>query len=150
LNYLTQKVAYGAACANLGIRNSIHLNELNKPIVENGKLALGNLDISRDWGYAKDYVLAMWLSLQYKNPDDFVIGTGVSHSLKDLCEIAYGSVGINWREVVFSDPSLIRPIESVKTLANSKKANKYLKWQPKTCFSDMIKKMVNYQINLLK
>lgn len=150
LNFITQKVAYGAACASLGISNSKQLNELNKPIVENGKLAIGDLDISRDWGYAKDYVHAMWLSLQYKISDDYVIGTGISHSIRDLCKTAYDSVCVNWEDVVYTDSSLIRPIESVKTLANPNKASTILNWQPKICFKEMIKKMVNHQINLLK
>ncbi len=78
LHFLTQKVAYGAACAALGIKDSPDVNERGRPIVENGQLALGNLGISRDWGYAPDFVRAMWLILQQQKPDDFVIGTGSS------------------------------------------------------------------------
>jgi GDPmannose 4,6-dehydratase len=95
-----------------GIADSPELNERGRPVVESGKLALGNLDIARDWGYASDYVRAMWMMLQQDRADDFVIGTGKLHTLKDLCEAAYRSVGRDWRECVVSDPALVRPLES--------------------------------------
>src|SRR3954470_22864946 len=107
LHFLTQKVAYGAACAQLGILTPPDLNEVGRPIVEDGKLALGNLGIARDWGYAPDFVHAMWLMLQQDEPQDYVIGTGALHTLKDLCETAYRHVGLDWREAVVSDPGLV-------------------------------------------
>jgi len=150
LHFLTQKVAYGAACASLGISNSPATNEMGRPIVELGRLALGNLEISRDWGYAGDFVRAMWLMLQQEQAGDFVIGTGKLHSLRDLCEVAYGSVGLDWRSHVISDPGLVRPLESGRTLANAAKANRELCWQPTVSFDDMISRMVRAQVARLR
>lgn len=150
LHFLTQKVVYGAACATLGILNSPDLNEMGRPIVQNGKLALGNLEIARDWGYAGDFVQAMWLMLQQKHADDFVIGTGKLHTLRDLCETAYRCVDSDWRESVVSDPALFRPLESGQTLADSSKARKQLGWEPSISFDEMVKKMVIAQILRLK
>lgn len=150
LHFLTQKVAYGAACAALGIENSPDRNEVGNPIVNNGKLALGNLLISRDWGYATDFVHAMWLMLQRDEPDDYVIGTGQLHTLQELCEIAYTSVGQNWEKSVYSDPAFVRPLELGQSLANPQKAHGQLGWFPTISFDDMIKKMVDAQIVRLK
>ena len=150
LHFLTQKVAYGAACAALGISDSPDLNELGRPIVQHGKLALGNLEIARDWGCASDFVRAMWLMLQQESPDDFVIGTGKLHTLRDLCETAYRSVNCDWRESVVSDPALVRPLESGQTLADPSKARMRLDWEPTISFDEMIKKMVTAQMLRLK
>jgi len=150
LHFLTQKVAYGAACAALGILDSPDLNEAGRPIVHKGKLALGNLGIARDWGYAGDFVRAMWLMLQQQRPDDFVIGTGTLHTLKDLCETAYECVGKDWRNSVVSDPELVRPLESGQTLADPSKARKQLDWEPTVSFDQMVKKMVSAQVQRLK
>lgn len=150
LHFLTQKVAYGAACAALGIKDSPALNEMGKPIVQGGRLALGNLGISRDWGYAPDFVEAMWAMLQHKEPDDFVIGTGVLHSLEELCDIAYASVGLEWTDSIFSDPQLVRPLETGVTLADARKAESVLGWKPKTNFKSMIERMVLAQVERLK
>lgn len=149
LHFLTQKVAYGAACAALGILDSPDINERGRPIVQRGKLALGNLEIARDWGYAGDFVQAMWLMLQQEIPDDFVIGTGKLHKLQDLCETAYGCVDRDWRKSVVSDPALVRPLESGQTLADSSKACKQLGWEPTVSFDEMIKKMVLAQMKRL-
>jgi GDPmannose 4,6-dehydratase len=146
LHFLTQKVAYGAACASLGITDSPHLNEMGKPLVQKGKLALGNLDIARDWGYAGDFVRAMWMMLQGSKPEDYVIGTGSLHTLRELCETAYGCVGKNWRDSVVSDPALVRPLESGQTLADSTKARNKLGWAPTVSFEEMVQKMVAAQI----
>lgn len=150
LHFLTQKVAYGAACAALGIENSPDLNERGRSIVEGGKLALGNLEIARDWGYAPDFVRAMWLILQQEKPGDFVIGTGQLHTLRDLCETAYRSVGRNWQECVISDPALVRPLEPSKTLANPSKANELLGWKPTVSFKEMVGRMVEAQVQRLQ
>jgi GDPmannose 4,6-dehydratase len=150
LHFLTQKVAYGAACAALGISESPGLNEMGRPIVQQGKLALGNLEIARDWGYAGDFVWAMWLMLQQERPDDFVIGTGQLHTLKDLCETAYRYVDKDWRDSVVSDPTLVRPLESGQTLADFSKARKQLGWRPTVSFEEMVEKMVAAQILRLK
>jgi GDPmannose 4,6-dehydratase len=150
LHFLTQKVAYGAACASLGIINSTDLNEIGNPIVNNGKLALGNLSIARDWGYAGDFVHAMWLMLQRDVPDDYVIGTGRLHTLQQLCEIAYASVGQDWKESVYSDPAFVRPLEPGQSLADASKAHSELGWKPTISFDSMINKMVIAQIARLK
>lgn len=149
LHFLTQKVAYGAACAALGITDSPDLNEIGRPLVQHGRLALGNLAIARDWGYAGDFVRAMWLMLQQAHPDDFVIGTGELHTVKDLCEIAYGCVARDWRESVVSDPALMRPLESGQTLADPSKARRLLRWEPTVSFDEMVKKMVSAQMKRL-
>jgi GDPmannose 4,6-dehydratase len=149
LHFVTQKVAYGAACAALGILNSPHKNERGFPIVSEGKLTLGNFEVSRDWGYAPDYVQAMWLMLQQSEADDFVIGSGQLHSLKALCEVAYRFVDKDWREHVKSDPAFVRPLETTQTVADISKAGKILGWAPTVCFEDMIKKMVQAQIENL-
>lgn len=146
LHFLTQKVAYGAACAALGISDSPDLNEMGRPIVQHGKLALGSLEIARDWGYAGDFVRAMWLMLQQDHPDDFVIGTGCLHTLQELCETAYRCVDRDWRESVISDPALVRPLESGQTLADPSKARDQLGWEPTVTFEAMVKRMVEAQI----
>jgi GDPmannose 4,6-dehydratase len=146
LHFLTQKVAYGAACASLGVKDSPALNEVGRPIVSDQKLSLGNLDVERDWGYAADFVRAMWLMLQAEKPDDYVIGTGILHSLQDLCAAAYASVGLDWRNFVVSDPQLIRPLETRKTKANWSKAALELGWKPETPFATMIERMVAHQL----
>lgn len=150
LHFVTQKIAYGAACAALGIENSTDLNERGDPIVARGQLALGNLDIARDWGHAVDFVRAMWLMLQQERADDFVVGTGRLHSLRDLCRIAYEDVGLDWRDYVVSDPGLIRPLETTQTLADASKARRILNWEPTISFEQMVGKMVEAQIERLK
>lgn len=150
LHFLTQKVAYGAACAALGIANSPDRNERGRPIVEGGRLALGNLGIARDWGYAPDFVRAMWLILQQEQPSDFVIGTGELHTLDELCEVAYQSVGCDWRKCVFSDPALVRPLESGNSLADPSKAANVLGWFPTVSFEQMVAQMVQGQVIRLK
>lgn len=150
LHFVTQKIAYGAACAKLGIMNSPDVNEEQRPIVFEGKLALGNLETARDWGYAPDFVQAMWLMLQQEKPDDFVIGTGQLHTLKQLCEIAYGYVGKPWQDHVFSDPAFIRPLEAKPALANPTKAQQILNWKPVMSFKTMVQNMVDAQVKRLE
>lgn len=150
LHFLTQKVAHGAACAALGISTSPDLNEMGKPIAQHDKLILGNLEIARDWGYAGDFVRAMWLMLQQESPSDFVIGSGELHTLQDLCETAYGCVDQDWRDRVVSDPALVRPLESGQTLADPSKAREQLGWQPTISFDEMIGKMVAAQMLRIK
>ncbi|XXG30359.1 MAG: GDP-mannose 4,6-dehydratase [Ferrovum myxofaciens] len=145
VHFLSQKVAYGAACAALGILDSPGLNERGRPIVQGGKLFLGMFEVFRDWGYAPDFVEAMWRMLQQDNPEDFVIGTGQLHSLRDLCAVAYGSVGLDWNDFVASDPALVRPLESGRTLADSSLAHARLGWKPSVNFESMVSKMVDVQ-----
>lgn len=146
LHFVTQKIAYGAACAALGIKESPDLNERGHPIVSDGRLSLGNLDIARDWGHAIDFVRAMWLIVQQERPNDFVVGTGKLHTLRQLCQAAYGRVDLNWQDYVVSDPALVRPLETGQTLADASKARKMLNWEPTVGFEEMVSKMVDAQI----
>ena len=150
LGFVTQKVAYAAACAKLGIRNSTHLNEEGEPIVKNGKVAMGNLDAKRDWGFAGDYVDCMWRILQHNKPDDFVIGTGETHSIKDLCKQAFSYVGKKWQHYVYVDKRFIRPTETGPLIADYSKARKVLGWKPKVKFDDLVIMLVDANIARLK
>ena len=150
LHFVTQKIAYGAACAALGIGDSPDLNERGRPIVEHGRLALGNLEVARDWGHARDFVRAMWLILQQAEADDFVVGTGIVHTLRDLCAAAYAHVGLDWREHVVSDPALVRPLETGRTVANPARARARLGWEPEIGFGQMVHGMVDAQLARLR
>ncbi len=146
MRFLTQKVAYGAACAKLGIVDSEALNEEGEPIVQGGKLALGNLDAARDWGSAADYVDAMWRMLQHPVADDYVIGTGRLRTVRDLCAVAYGHVGKNWQDHVVSDPRFVRTTETGATVADPSKAERELGWHATTNFEQIIAEMVDTHI----
>ena len=150
LHFVTQKIAYGAACAALGIGDSPDLNERGRPIVEQGRLALGNLEVARDWGHARDFVRAMWLILQQAEADDFVVGTGIVHTLRDLCDAAYAHVGLDWRAHVVSDPALVRPLETGRTVANPARARARLGWEPEIGFGQMVHGMVDAQLARLR
>jgi GDPmannose 4,6-dehydratase len=150
LTFVTQKVTYAAACAKLGIRNSEHLNEEGEPIVKNGKVALGNLDAKRDWGFAGDYVEAMWLILQQSKPDDFVIGTGETHTIRELCEEAFKYVGENWKDYVEIDKRFVRPTETGPLIADYSKAKKVLGWEPKVNFEKLVAMMVDAHLPRMK
>ncbi|HUN90539.1 MAG TPA: GDP-mannose 4,6-dehydratase [Burkholderiaceae bacterium] len=149
MRFLTQKVAYGAACAKLGIADSPLLNEEGEPVVRDGKLALGNLDAARDWGNARDYVQAMWAMLQRPAPDDYVIGTGQLRSVRDLCRVAFEHVGLDWRRFVVSDPRFVRPSETGATVANAEKARRELQWSPVSTFEATIAEMVDAHLSAL-
>ncbi len=150
LNFVTQKVTYAAACAKLGVKNSIHLNEEGEPIVKGGKVALGNLQAKRDWGFAGDYVEAMWLMMQQDKPDDFVIGTGETHTIQELCEEAFEYVGLSWKDHVVVDKRFVRPTETGPLVANPAKSKKILGWSPKTTFKELVRLMVDAHIARLK
>jgi GDPmannose 4,6-dehydratase len=150
IHFLTQKVAYGAACIKLGILNSPDLNEQGELIVKDGKIALGNLDAKRDWGFAGDYVEAMWMMLQHDKPDTYVIGTGEVRTVRQLCETAFSSVGMDWQKYVVVDPRFIRLTETGTTVADATKAKTELGWSPRTSFTDLVKMMVDHQIRQLK
>jgi GDPmannose 4,6-dehydratase len=128
LEFVTRKVTDGVARVKLGLTDA---------------LTLGNLDAHRDWGFAGDYVRAMWLMLQRDHADDFVIATGVSHSVRDLVEVAFGHVGLDWRAHVRLDPKLIRPAEVEHLIGDSSKARTELGWQPTVDFVALIKMMVD-------
>ena len=150
LNFVTQKVTYAAACAKLGIKNSEFLNEEGEPIVKDGKVGLGNLEAKRDWGFTGDFVEAMWLMLQQPEPDDFVIGTGVTHSVQELCEEAFDYVNLDWKDHVYVDKRFVRPTETGPLVADPSKAKKILGWEPKTSFKELIRMMVDAHIARLK
>ncbi|QJR16486.1 GDP-mannose 4,6-dehydratase [Usitatibacter palustris] len=150
LHFVTQKIAYGAACRALGIVDSPDLDEMGLPIVREGKLRLGNLEVSRDWGYAGDFVRAMWLMLQQERPEDYVIGTGKLHSLRELCEVAYRTVGADWRDNVVSEPRLVRPLDAGCTLADASRSRARLGWEPTVSFEEMVTRMVKAQVDRLR
>ena len=114
------------------------------------KLYLGNLDAKRDWGYAKEFVEAMWLMLQQDQPDDYVIATGETHSVREFLDVAFGHAGMQWKKFVEIDPRYHRPAEVDLLLGDYSKARKKLGWEPKTRFEDLAKLMVDADIQLLK
>jgi GDPmannose 4,6-dehydratase len=106
-------------------------------------LRMGNLDAKRDWGYAGDYVKAMWLMLQQEKPDDYVVATGVAHSVKESVEIAFGHAGLDWRKYVVVDPKLFRPADVTHLVGNATRARAELGWRPEVSFEELIKMMVD-------
>jgi GDPmannose 4,6-dehydratase len=114
------------------------------------KLYLGNLDAQRDWGYAKEYVEAMWLMLQQEQPDDYVIATGETHSVREFLEVAFAHAGLDWKKYVEIDPRYQRPTEVDLLIGDGSKAKNKLGWQPQTTFVDLTKLMVDADIELLR
>ena len=127
LEFVTRKVTDGVARIKLGIQR---------------ELRLGNLDARRDWGFAGDYVDAMWRMLQRDEPDDYVVGTGVTSSVRDLCEIAFSAVGLDYREHVIQDPKFFRPAEVDLLVADPSKARRELGWEPRVTFRELVEMMV--------
>ncbi len=134
IEFVTRKVSYNIARIKVGLQR---------------KLKMGNLDAERDWGFAGDYVRAMWLMLQQDRPEDYVIATGVTHSVKRLLEVAFGHAGLDHREHVETDASLFRPAEVAHLLGNSSKARKQLGWEPKVSFDELVGMMVDSDIELV-
>ncbi len=134
LEFVTRKVTDGVAKIKLGKAKS---------------LALGNLDACRDWGFAGDYVRAMWLMLQQPTPDDYVVATGEAHSVKELVEIAFGHVGLDWEKYVKLDPAFLRPAEVDHLIGDASKARKELNWQPSVTFDGLVKMMVDADMKRL-
>lgn len=149
LHFVTRKVTSAAAAIKLGISNP-PLNENGRPLVENGKLKLGNLEAMRDWGYAKEYVVAMWMMLQQDAPEDYVIATNTMYSVQDLCKLAFGHVGLDWRDHVQSDIRFTRPTEIEVQKGDYSKAQRNLGWEPKTSFPDLVKTMVESDLERFK
>lgn len=110
------------------------------------KLTLGNLDAKRDWGYAGDFVEAMWLALQHESPGDYVIATGAQHSVRDLAEVAFQHVGLNWEDYVEVDEDRLRPTDTCCLVGNSTKARTVLNWQPRVSFEALITMMVDHDL----
>jgi GDPmannose 4,6-dehydratase len=135
LEFVTRKITWHAAAIKLGLAD---------------KLPLGNLDAERDWGYAKDYVEAMWLMLQRDDPEDFVIATGKAHSVRDCVEIAFDQAGVALDEHVVVDPDLQRPAEVDHLIGDYGKAKRLLGWEPKTSFEELIRLMVDSDLQLLQ
>ena len=135
IEFVTRKVTYNAARIKLGLSK---------------ELRLGNLEAKRDWGYALDYVEAMWLMLQQDKPDDFVIASGETHSVQELVEIAFAHLGLDYKDFVVLDNRFIRPAEVDLLRGDFSKANKILGWRPKVHFAELIKMMVDSDMALLK
>jgi GDPmannose 4,6-dehydratase len=131
-NFVTNKVVKEAVKIKLGLANS---------------LSLGNLDATRDWGHAKDYVEAMWSMLQLDNPDDFVCATGVSHSVRDLCEYVFSYLDLNYLDYVIQDEKFYRPEELHDLKGDSTKLRKTINWQPKYTFETMLDEMIEYWLH---
>jgi GDPmannose 4,6-dehydratase len=134
LEFVTRKVTHGAAAIKLGLQH---------------ELALGNLDAERDWGYAKDYVEAMWLMLQQDDPEDYVIATGKAHSVRELVRIAFDHVGLDPDQYVRIDPRFLRPAEVEHLIGDATRAREKLGWEPRTSFEEMIRLMVDADLDLL-
>jgi GDPmannose 4,6-dehydratase len=134
LEFVERKICHGVARIKLGLTD---------------ELRLGNLDSRRDWGFAGDYVEAMWLMLQEEAPDDYVIGTGVTHSVRELCELAFSHVGLDYKDYVVQDPQFYRPAEVDLLVADPSKAQKELNWRPKIEFSELVQMMVDHDLKQL-
>lgn len=134
-SFVTRKITLGVAQIKAGLQS---------------KLVLGNLDAKRDWGYAKEYVEAMWLMLQQDKPDDYVVATGETHSVKEFLEEAFAHVGLDWEKYVVQDPRYMRPAEVDLLIGDPTKAEKQLGWKPKTKFKDLVKIMVDADVELVK
>jgi GDPmannose 4,6-dehydratase len=114
------------------------------------ELRLGNLDARRDWGYAGDYVEAMWSMLQQPEPDDYVIATGEAHSVRDLVETAFAHVGLEWQRHVRIDPAFVRPAEVDLLLGDAGKAREHLGWTPRVSFQELVEQMVDADLERLR
>jgi GDPmannose 4,6-dehydratase len=135
LEFVTRKVTDGVARIKLGLQD---------------KLSLGNLEAKRDWGFAGDYVRAMWLMLQQDTPDDFVVSSDETHSVRELCEIAFARAGLDWEKHVLVDPKFYRPAEVQLLLGDSAKARKTLGWVPECSFQQLVHMMVDADIERVK
>ena len=150
LHFVTRKITAAAAIIKNKVKNP-PVSELGEPLVGvDGKLRLGMLDAKRDWGYAKEYVEAMWLMLQQDTPKDYVIGTNTTHTVKEVCQIAFDHVGLNWEDYVISDERLKRPTEIKELKGDYSLAKKELGWEPKIPFADLIKMMVDADLKRFK
>jgi GDPmannose 4,6-dehydratase len=134
-NFVTRKITRAVARIKVGLQD---------------KLFMGNLEAKRDWGYAKEYVEAMWLMLQQPDPDDYVIATGETHSVREFLELSFGHARLDWQKYVEVDPKFYRPAEVNQLVGKAEKARKKLNWSPKTKFMDLVKLMVDADIELLK
>jgi len=135
LEFVTRKISHGVARIKLGLDE---------------ELRLGNLEARRDWGFAGDYVEAMWLMLQQDQPEDYVIATGETHSVREFCELAFGYVGLDYRDYVVIDQRFMRPAEVDLLIGDASKARQKLGWQPRTTFPELVQMMVEADLQLVK
>ncbi|MFO7323316.1 MAG: GDP-mannose 4,6-dehydratase [Chloroflexota bacterium] len=135
IEFVTRKVTWNVARISLGLAK---------------ELRIGNLDAQRDWGYAGDYVKAMWMMLQQDKPDDYVIATGQTHSVRRLCEVAFSCVDLNWEDYVVQDPQFMRPAEVDLLVGDPSKAKRVLGWEPSVTFEQLIEMMVKADYDTLK
>ncbi len=135
LEFVTRKISNGVARIKLGLAK---------------ELRLGNLDARRDWGFAGDYVQAMWLMLQQERPDNYVVGMGETHSVRELCEIAFGHVGLDYKDYVLQDERFYRPAEVDLLVSDPSKARAVLGWEPSVSFKELVKMMVDADLQRLK
>jgi GDPmannose 4,6-dehydratase len=135
LEFVTRKISNAVARIKLGLDE---------------ELRLGNLDAQRDWGFAGDYVEAMWLMLQQEHPDDYVVATGETHSVREFCELAFGHVGLDYKDYVVIDERFMRPAEVDLLIGDPAKARAHLGWKPKTTFPELVRMMVDADLQLLK
>jgi len=135
LEFVLRKITQGVAKITLGLAD---------------ELALGNLDAKRDIGFAGDYVRAMWMMLQQPEPDDYVVATEETHSIREMCEAAFGYVDLDWRDYVVQDPRFMRPAEVDILIGDASKAHRVLGWEPSVSFQDLVHMMVDNDIELLK
>lgn len=146
LHFVTRKISAAVACIKNGV-DEPPMDELGRPLVQNGRLKLGFLEAQRDWGYAKEYVEAMWLMLQQDTPNDYVIGTNTSYSVADACQIAFDHAGLDWQDHVISDEALVRPTEIKVLKGDYSKAKADLGWQPRTDFPTLMRLMVDADLD---
>ena len=135
LEFVTRKISHTAAQIALGKANELHL---------------GNLEAKRDWGFAGDYVEAMWQMLQQEAADDYVVCTGETHSVKEFCEVAFSYLNLDWENYIKVDENLIRPAEVDLLVGDASKANEVLGWKPEVGFEDLVKMMVDADMALLE
>ncbi|MFO8058449.1 MAG: GDP-mannose 4,6-dehydratase [bacterium] len=134
-NFVTRKITRAAARIKLGLQD---------------KLYMGNLDAKRDWGYAPDYIRAMWMMLQADEPDDYVVATGETHSVREFLECAFGRLDLDWRDYVEVDPAFYRPSETWELRGDSSKAQKKLKWEPQVSFQELVRLMTDADLELAR
>ena len=135
LEFVTRKISYHVAQIKLGLTD---------------ELRLGNLEAQRDWGFAGDYVEAMWLMLQQDQPDNYVVSTNETHSVREFCELAFDRVGLDWQKYVVQDEKFFRPAEVDLLVGDSSKARRVLGWEPRTSFESLVHLMVDADVALLE
>ncbi|MBT5876912.1 MAG: GDP-mannose 4,6-dehydratase [Candidatus Latescibacteria bacterium] len=146
LHFVTRKVTMAVACIKCGV-NDPPMNEAGQPLVHDGKVQMGDLDMIRDWGFAKEYVIAMWAMLQQDKPRDYVIATNTAYSIRDLCETAFSHAGLDWKDHVVTDDRFLRPTEIAASRGDYSRARSELNWSPVATFDDLIHMMVDADIS---